>query len=117
MNTKSDRLKAARLARRITLKHAAEELHVAVATYKGWEAGAEPRSLETAARVCDYLGISLDYYVTGRQSAQRANTPQQDRMITICDTMPDNVLEQMLDTMELVSDMLLESNSIKRNSE
>jgi len=69
MKTKASRLKTARLAKGLTIEQAAYRLCVAVSTYKGWEAGTtEPRSLDTAARVCDFFDISLDYYVSGYAS-------------------------------------------------
>ncbi|MAY42408.1 MULTISPECIES: helix-turn-helix transcriptional regulator [unclassified Neptuniibacter] len=70
MKNKSIRLKQARIATGKTQSEVAKALHIAVSTYKGWEADKEPRTLDTAAKLCGELNITLDYYVTGRERKQ-----------------------------------------------
>lgn len=111
MTTKSERLRAARLAKGITIERAASELHVAASTYKGWEAGSEPRSLDTAARVCEYLDITMDFYVRGKGSPPLIASPAHARMVSISEAWPDDVLDKMLDAMELISEIISEDSS------
>ncbi|WP_421865185.1 helix-turn-helix domain-containing protein [Motiliproteus sp.] len=68
-NQRGERLRRARLKKRLRQQDVAQQLHMSVSTYKAWENGrGEPRSLSVAARLCDLLDISLDYYVTGREA-------------------------------------------------
>jgi transcriptional regulator with XRE-family HTH domain len=66
MTTKYERLKQARIAAKLTRSQLAAKLHTSEATYREWERNREPRSLETAQRMCETLGITLEYYITGR---------------------------------------------------
>lgn len=68
--TRSERLKAARIAAKYTQAEAAQCLNRAESTVKGWESGrSEPSSLTEVLRVCQLYKIDIEYYATGQKSS------------------------------------------------
>ncbi|GGO89145.1 hypothetical protein GCM10011348_46210 [Marinobacterium nitratireducens] len=74
--TKHDRLRAARKTKGLTRAQVADAIHVSESTYREWERGREPRSLDTAQRLCDVLGITMEYYLTGRDHSASLTPPE-----------------------------------------
>lgn len=58
-------LRFLRKERKLTQKAVAESLGIAQQTYAGYESGKHEPNIETAIRISDFYGLSLDY-VTGR---------------------------------------------------
>lgn len=56
----SDRLNAARKARRITAQQMADALNTGIRNYRKYESGDSTPPLETLVRIADILDISLD---------------------------------------------------------
>ncbi|MCV6612888.1 MAG: helix-turn-helix domain-containing protein [Amphritea sp.] len=103
--TKGDRLKAARLKEGRTQEQIAMELHVALTTYKGWEADREPRTLDMTARLCQCLGISLDYYVTGEECTP-ALTTEESALIKTSNELPPSIRKDFVTIMQAINEHL-----------
>mgnify|MGYP001774009661 CR=1 FL=1 len=76
MTTKYERLKQARITAKLTRSQLAAQLHTSEATYREWERNREPRSLETAQRMCEALDITLEYYINGRNHHASLSTDE-----------------------------------------
>lgn len=57
----NEKLKFARLSRKLTIKQVAEAIEVNLRAYNYYEQGAREPSLDTLRRICDFFDISADY--------------------------------------------------------
>lgn len=105
MNEKARRLRAARITKGLTQERIAKELHIAPTTYRAWEQNSEPRNLETAARLCNYLNISLDYYVNGVEFCPSL-TESQKTLIAITEELPPQLQDALLNVLTLIAEHL-----------
>lgn len=80
------RIRQTRAVQKLTQAEMAKRLDVSPATVSGWEIGDYGISLESAVRVADLGGVSLDWLVKGNDGAGTApesgETPEEVRLLT-----------------------------------
>lgn len=63
---KNMRLKQARKAAKLSREHVAKAMYKSPHTIKSWETSSrQPRTLREVERLCEILGITVNWYLTG----------------------------------------------------
>lgn len=79
MSSRAKRCKAARNSAGLRQADAAEKLNKSIATIKSWEreGGSEPNTLGDVASMCRLYGMSIDYYINGRENSTQLTKEEQ----------------------------------------
>lgn len=92
-----ERLRAQRKQHHMTQEQMAEKLDISIKHYSEAERGIIGFSLDNWIKVCETLGISLDYLLLGIT----IDYPVPLKLIELFKSCPDNKKEQLLELIEL----------------
>lgn len=85
---------------RARLKLSREELakyiEVPTPTVKGWENEGRIPGADVAVKLAAFLGQSVEWLFTGRESGRERLTRSQKRWLNVIDGMPDRDIEELL---------------------
>lgn len=96
----SGRLKARRKALRLTQAQMAEKLDISVKHYSEAERGLIGFSVENLIKVCDVLGLSLDYLLRGVSVDDAQGEAVPARILEIYRSCPDDKKPALLEILE-----------------
>ena len=89
INDRGQRLRMGRIKLRKKQEEVAVECHKALSTYKAWEQNrSQPKTLDDVQNVCRAVGISIDFYITGKECAVEL-TNEQRRILEVYELLPN----------------------------
>lgn len=102
---KNLRCRLARELSGITIDEAAQKLGKGVSTLRSWESptGSAPRDYDDLVNMCRLYGITLDWYLEGREPIFRTEACLPELLTELIEKLPSltdqqlNVLNQLLD--------------------
>lgn len=96
------RLRTGRLKLNKKQAQVAHEIHKANSTYKSWEQNrARPKTFQDIINVCQAVGISIDYYISGEE-CQAQLTPTEERALNALSQLSKEHQEIYVEMMEKV---------------
>lgn len=102
---KNQRLRQARKAAGLSRNQLAKIMHKSPHTIKSWETTArQPRTLREVERLCDFLGITVAWYLTG-QPPMRPILPseKEKELLTLFSELTDHQKEAVLEVMRVMN--------------
>ena len=117
MNPIFERLCALMKERGVKASHVTKELKLSNSAFTDWKNGKCSPGVETLSKLAPYFGVSLDYLITGKESAAPSRVESRERaFLDKLRLLPPACMEHLATYMD---EMLaaLEPDSAKRNAE